>query len=479
MTSSSRTALGFTLCAFIFPILVPDTKAEELNWPAFRGQNGNGAVTHAQIPLTWGERQNVAWRVELPDRGNASPVVWGNRVFVAQAVEEQNRRTLMCFDAENGKLLWQSGITFEEVEPTNTQNPYCSASPATDGEHVVAYFGSAGLYCYDFNGNELWHQDFGSVDSWHGSGSSPIIHDGICYLNFGPGTEAALYACNIRTGDVIWKKEPAKQEGFRFGGPRGPRGPRPGGPGGGFRPRQRTDDSNGDSEPSTPFTNAGRSGDFSGRGGFNGSWSTPVIARVDGAEELILVESTRVAGYEPKTGEELWTFGGLPPQVFATPAIGDGVIVAMGHAIPAGTQMVAIKLGGKGDVSESHKLWEKTLRKDCIASGVVHKGNVFLIQEMGIGLCLDATNGEKKWEKRLSGKGGNGGVWASTVRVDDLLLVCNLSGDTFVIDASPDFHVQQSNFIGKETMCASPVVTSDKLFLRTYDALWCITKTTE
>jgi outer membrane protein assembly factor BamB len=223
-----------------------------------------------------------------------------------------------------------------------------------------------------------------------------------------------------------------------------------------------------------PFTSASRSGDFSGKGGFNGSWSTPVVVEVDGHEELIVVESTRIVGHDPKTGESLWTCDGLPPQVFATPTIQDGIIVAMEHAVPAGTKMVAIKLGGQGDVSESHELWEMTLRKDCISSGVIHNGHLFLIQEMGIGLCLDATSGEKKWEMRLRGKGGNGGVWASIVRVDDALLVANPSGDVFVIDASPEFQVQQRNRIGNETMCASPAVTTGKSFLRTYDALWCI-----
>ncbi len=99
----------------------------------------------------------------------------------------QQRRTLMCFSSRDGKLLWQSGVVYDHREPTNAQNPYCAASPVTDGQHVIACFGSAGVYCYDFEGHELWHRDFGPVDSWHGSGSSPVIYRDLCILNYGPG----------------------------------------------------------------------------------------------------------------------------------------------------------------------------------------------------------------------------------------------------------------------------------------------------
>src|SRR6476646_10852937 len=176
-----------SLCGFVLWI-APIGHAG--NWPQWRGPEGTGVSVESGWPLKWGEKQNVRWRVALPDRGNSTPVVWGDRVFVTQALEKEGRRTLMCFAKSNGRVLWQSGVTYEEHEPTNGENPYCSSSAATDGTHVLAYFGSAGLYCYDFGGNELWHRETGKVDSWQGSGSSPIIHDGLCYLNAGPGTKA-------------------------------------------------------------------------------------------------------------------------------------------------------------------------------------------------------------------------------------------------------------------------------------------------
>src|SRR5205085_4372465 len=105
------------------------------NWPAWRGPNGNGVASDKDLPLSWGEHENVRWRVPLPDRGNSTPIVWGHRIFVTQAVEKDRRRTLMCFSRSDGKLLWQSGVTYAERDPTNGQNPFCSASPVTDGRH--------------------------------------------------------------------------------------------------------------------------------------------------------------------------------------------------------------------------------------------------------------------------------------------------------------------------------------------------------
>jgi outer membrane protein assembly factor BamB len=143
-----RTILLISLAA---PVFV----AHAANWPGWRGPNGTGIATEATLPLTWSEKENVRWRVELPDRGNSSPIVWGDKIFVAQAVSDAKRRTLMCFDRANGKLLWQTGPTYEERESTQRDNPYCSATPVTDGERVITSFGSAGLYCYDFTGKEL------------------------------------------------------------------------------------------------------------------------------------------------------------------------------------------------------------------------------------------------------------------------------------------------------------------------------------
>ena len=131
------------------------------NWPAWRGPEGVGVSGEKELPLRWDTNTSVRWRVPLPDRGNSTPIVWGKKVFVTQATAKDNRRALLCFDRADGKLLWDRGVTPDDKEPTHATNPQCSGSPTTDGERVVAWFGSGGLYCYDMDGKELWHRDLG------------------------------------------------------------------------------------------------------------------------------------------------------------------------------------------------------------------------------------------------------------------------------------------------------------------------------
>ena len=193
------------------------------NWPGWRGANGTGVSTEKNLPLKWSTNENVRWRVELPGPGNSSPIVWGQRVFVTQAVNSENRRTLMCFDRASGKLLWQSGVTYAEKEPTQRDNPYCAATPVTDGERIIASFGSAGLYCYGFDGREQWHRDLGKMNHMFGNASSPVLVDDLCILNFGPDEKARLIAVNKQTGKIVWEVDPPKVDPSeltqgRFGG---------------------------------------------------------------------------------------------------------------------------------------------------------------------------------------------------------------------------------------------------------------------
>src|SRR2546430_9584996 len=183
------------------------------NWPGWRGPDGTGASSEKNLPLKWSTNENVRWKVDLPDRGNSSPIVWGNRVFVAQAVQKENRRTLMCFDRANGKLLWQSGVTYAENEPTQENNPYCAGTPVTDGERVFVCFGSAGVYAYGSDGKEAWHRDLGKLNHMFGNAVSTVLHGDLCILNFGPDEKARLVALNKKTGETVWHVEPPKMEG--------------------------------------------------------------------------------------------------------------------------------------------------------------------------------------------------------------------------------------------------------------------------
>ena len=155
------------------------------NWPGFRGPGGLSISMETNLPTEWSTDKNVKWRIDLPARGNSSPVIWGDRVLVTQAVGE--RRQIMCFARADGKELWTAGVTYSEPEPTHNTNPYCSATPATDGERVVASFGSAGLFCCDLDGKELWRRDLGNMNHMFGNASSPVIVGDLVVLNAGPG----------------------------------------------------------------------------------------------------------------------------------------------------------------------------------------------------------------------------------------------------------------------------------------------------
>src|SRR5436190_5575861 len=217
--------------------------AQAHNWPAWRGPLGTGISLEQHLPLHWGTNENIFWRTPLPEPGNSTPIVWGHRVFLTQAVN--GRRTLMCFDRADGHLLWQEGPGYPQKETTHESNPFCASSPVTDGKRVVAWFGSAGLYCYDFLGKELWHCDLGPQHHIWGWGASPILHDDLCVLNFGPGEGTFLIALNKKNGKPVWRVDD------------------PGGNSGEEKP--------GEQKPA-----------------WLGSWSTPIVIKAAGREELVL-----------------------------------------------------------------------------------------------------------------------------------------------------------------------------------------------
>ena len=196
--------------------------ASAADWPNWRGGvDGSGVTLESGLPLTWSATENVAWKAPLPERGNSTPVIAGGKVFVTQALEKQGKRTLMCFAAADGRLLWQQAVAFEKAEETHPTNPYCSASPTTDGRIVVVSHGSAGVYAYDMDGAEIWRRDLGAQDYEWGNASSPVLHGGRVHLYFGPGKGARLLALDAATGRDVWRydeppTDPAgRTDGFR------------------------------------------------------------------------------------------------------------------------------------------------------------------------------------------------------------------------------------------------------------------------
>ena len=253
MKPQKRMKNSFTARVAVLLTITAALSSTAGNWPGWRGPDGTGASSEKNLPLKWSTNENVRWRVDLPDHGNSSPIVWGNRVFVTQAVQKENRRTLMCFDRANGKLLWQSGVTYAENEPTQENNPYCAGTPVTDGERVFVCFGSAGVYAYGLDGKEAWHRDLGKLNHMFGNAVSTVLHGDLCILNFGPDEKARLVALNKKTGETAWEVEPPKLDPSEqqmpggFGEPGGPGGRGGFGPGMFIAPQMLSQaDKNGD-----------------------------------------------------------------------------------------------------------------------------------------------------------------------------------------------------------------------------------------
>jgi len=427
--------------SFVLLLLLTGRQAAQAdNWPAWRGPLGTGETRETDLPTEWSATENVRWKTKLPGRGNSSPIVWGNRVFITQADNNETRRTVMCFDRDDGRLLWQEGVEYTEEEPSHSSNPPCSPSPVTDGERVIAWFGSAGLLCYDFEGHELWRCDLGPQRSPWGHGSSPVLYGDLCFLNFGPGENEFVVAIDKHTGQEVWRADipqPAEGEDTGEVGPE-----------------------NLDEAMKKRVSE------------LRGSFSTPLVVRAGGREELIASLPNRVRAYDPSTGRVLWTCDGLGRLVYSSPMWGDGVLVAMGGWHSAS---LAVKPGGDGQVDDTHRLWrvERT-KKSGIGSGLIYDGHVILPDSSGIVVCYDLKTGDMLWQKRLRAPGSSrGGTWSSLVKSGERIYLTNQSGDTFVFRAEPKFELLATNSIG-EASNSSLAASDGELFIRTHDNLWCI-----
>ncbi len=411
---------------FGFGLLVAIT-ASAANWPAWR-YDGSGIAPEKNAPVKWSTNENVRWRAELPGPGNSSPIVWENKVFVTQADSE--KRDVICFDRKTGKLLWRGGMTHATKERTHETNPYGSATPVTDGQRVIAWFGSAGMICFDLDGKELWRRDLGKQDHIWGYGSSPVLYDDLCVVQFGPGPGAALIAVKKTTGETVWQVDlPENDPPVRYDG-------------------------------------------FAGKKGqMLGSFSTPLIVKNGRRDELVLSIVGELRGFDPRSGKQLWRAEGLSPLVYASPVASDGVIVGAGGFMGS---TVAIKSGGSGDVSSDRLWYVQREKKNRISTGVLSKGHLFICNMDGMAQCIELKSGIEKWNERLKPTGASGEIWGSAVLVGDNVYVVNQSGDTFVFKANPEkLEIVSVNPL-RDRSNSTPAVADGEIFIRTHQALWCI-----
>ncbi|MEM6690224.1 MAG: PQQ-binding-like beta-propeller repeat protein [Planctomycetota bacterium] len=442
------------------------------NWPHWRGTTGNGAAFNADPPIQWSDTENVKWKVKVPGKGSASPVIWDDRVFVTTAVpadpnanasdardlgsqgfdRQRNQRPqpgqrqrgrgdrfgggrqrgfggggggsqpklhfeVLCFDRNSGSLLWQQrAITATPHEGTHRTNGFASASPCTDGEHVYASFGSRGLYCYTMDGDLKWSRsDFPPMTTraGFGEGSSPTIASDKILLPWDHEGQSALYALDKMTGKTIWE---TKRD-----------------------------------EPT--------------------EWSTPLVVDTASGQQVVINGQNYARGYDLDSGEELWRSAGQTERPVASAVwIDDLAIVGSGHR---GSFMGAFRLDGRGDLTRSESVaWSIERDTPDIASPTLSGGRVYFHKgKDGTISCVDARTG-----KVLFGPSrvpGISSTYASPVAAGGYVYLTGRRGTTVVIREGDRFEIVGTNSLG-EGVDATPAPVDDELFIRGEEHLFCI-----
>lgn len=396
------------------------------DWEQYRGPGGTGVSGEKTAPLEWGPQKNVKWRSALPSNANSSPIVSNDRVFVTCAQDEGKKRSLLCFDRKDGNLLWTRTVDFPRIMPTHKTNPYCASTPVADGERVVVWHGSAGIHCYDFQGKLNWSRELGDFEHIWGYASSPIIHQGKVILHAGPGKRVFLTTLDLQTGKMLWETdEPVKGDGS-----------------------------------------------YNEKKQYIGSWTTPVVAKVDGKDQIICAMSTRVNGYDSSDGKILWSCDGLSgPKgelAYSSPVLAGDICMQIGGF---NGPSLGFKLGGTGNITEKQRLWHQEKNPQSIGSGVYANGHVFIPDaERGTIRCLDPKSGSETWRARTGGPS----FWGSVVMAANRLYVTNQEGETIVFAPNPqEFEKLAANDLG-EASNATPAISNGEIFLRTSEALYCI-----
>jgi len=428
----------------VLMLILASTGGMAAHWPAWRGPEGNGTCRETRLPLHWSTNENVRWQVPLPELGNSTPIVWGHRVFLTQALAKEGLRSLLCFDLQSGAPLWRAETACTESDAGGDSNPPCTPSVVTDGRWVVAWFGSAGVFCYDLKGRQLWHRDLGRQSHPWGYASSPVLYRGLCLLSFGPGERSFIVALDLDTGRTVWQHDvppiPADAKWEAYGG-----------------------DLNDWKRLGSPAVAE-----------VTGSCATPLVVRAPGRVELVVPIPMRLIALEPATGAVLWTCEGPNTGAYSSAFHGDGLVAAFGSGL-RNTALV-VRPGGSGDVTATHRVWHRlpANSKACLGSGLIYRGHIYQVTMMGFAQCIDLHRGQTVWEERLPSTSARRGCWSSPILVGDRFYAANQNADVFVLRAAPRFECLATNSLGGELMNASPAAARGALLLRTEKHLWCI-----
>jgi outer membrane protein assembly factor BamB len=432
---------------------LPNAAPPKESWPSFRGRNASGIATGQNLPEKWNAKtgENILWKTAIPGLAHSSPVVWGNQVFATTAISGRGNATfkpglygdgdasddrsphkfvLYAIDKRTGKIAWER--TAIERAPRNKRHiksTYASASPATDGRVVVAWFGSEGVHAYDVNGKPLWQVDLGQVDmgaydipafEW-GPASSPIIWRDLVILQVDTQADSFLLALDVATGKTVWKTD--RQE--------------------------------------IP------------------SWGTPTVITTSAGDELVTNASNYIRGYDPRTAAELWRLGGSSKITAPTPFAADGLIVVASGRRPE-LPIFVIRPGARGDItlakgetSNASVAWSKTGRGSYMPTPIAYEGILYVIANNGVFDAYELKTGQEIYRQRLDPVGS--GFSASPVLADGRIYLSSEDGDIVVIAAGKEFTRVAVNSMG-DLLMATPAISDGVMYVRSASTLFAIGK---
>jgi outer membrane protein assembly factor BamB len=411
-------------------------------WPQWRGPLGTGTAIKGNPPVEFSETKNLKWKTDIPGKGHATPIVWGNKIIVQTAVSTNEKAPqapegagegsrmapnqtdkiheffVLMVDRNSGEILWETMVTREwPQENTHDLGSWASNSPCTDGEHIYAYFGSRGLYCLDFDGNILWKKDFGQMEKHmsFGEGSSPYLYGDKIFVLWDHEGDSFLYAMDKTTGEIDWQVERD----------------------------------------------------------VNTSWSTPSVVEVNGRPQVITTATDDIRAYDFETGDVIWHSSGLTRNVIPNPIYHDGILYAMSGF--RGSAMQAIDISkAKGDITGTDAiLWEYNEHTPYTPQPVLMNDKIYFLRvNNGFMSCIDAKTGEIYYSRENLEDIGT--LYSSPTGVDNRIYIA-AENVVMVISAGETFEVLASNEV-KDNFHASPVIVGNDLILRGFDSLYCFSE---
>jgi outer membrane protein assembly factor BamB len=425
MTTPFKLALAFSLVCS--PALTSLSIAAGRDWPQFRGPGALGTSDAKGAPLTWSDEKGVVWKVALPGPGASSPITLGDKIYLtcftgfATSTREPGdmanlKRHLLCLNLADGKILWNTATPADlpEQKRIRENHGYASSTPVADAERIYTFYGKSGAFAFDHNGKQLWQTKVGDKLNGWGSANSPVLYKDFLLVNASIESES-LVALDKKTGKEVWRA-PVSQE----------------------------------------------------------SWHAPVfVTAADGSTEVVIARNGRVLGFNPDTGAALWNVKtGIPWYMCPTPVTQDGVAYVIGGRTPNGA--LAIRAGGRGDVTASHMVW-KVGKGSNVPSPILHDGHLYFAHEnLGIIYCLNAKTGEVVYEERLEPSPGQ--IYASPVLADGKIYFTARGGRTVVVAAKPKFEKLAENTLegNRGVFNSSPALTGNRILLRSNKFLYLL-----